>query len=298
VGTKFTSVPTEVELEERFQQEDIEVSARADRARRGEADPYGADTDDEATATGDATGSQKHKLFVPEHMRFGKADKHRRKARTVALDTSPARGPSGPSYAKRNRGHSPPLGGVGLTSIFDGDRGQASVSARSEAGSDIGSAFTLKVGEAKPPEYWMDELNLLKVANGWNPNRQLNHARTCALKLPATNTAKPLLERRVRHAEACYALRASSLPKLTDDQYHVHVAAVAGLKLDWSTSATMAAFVRELEAKMLPRIGLVGALKMRSCDEDEFDFRAPTLGGMHLERDVEAAFIAHVLVER
>jgi hypothetical protein len=57
VGTKFTSAPTEAELEERFQQGDIEVSARPDRARRGEADPYGAARDQEATATGDATGS-------------------------------------------------------------------------------------------------------------------------------------------------------------------------------------------------------------------------------------------------
>jgi hypothetical protein len=100
VGTAFTSAPTEAELEERFQQEDIEVSARADRARRGEADPYGADRDDEAAAAGDATGSQKHKLFAPEHMRFGEAERDRSKARNVALDTSPARGPSGPSFVK------------------------------------------------------------------------------------------------------------------------------------------------------------------------------------------------------
>ena len=102
----------------------------------------------------------------------------------------------------------------------------------------------------------------------------------------------------MRHAEACYALRSCSLPKLTDDHYHVHVAAVDGLKLDWTLGATMAAFVREFEANMLSRMGLVGALKMLSRDGDQFDFRAPTLGGMNLERDLEAASIAQVLVER
>ena len=73
VGTKFTTAPTEAKLKERFQHEGIHAPARADRARRGEADPYGADKDDETAAAGDATGAQQHKLFVPEHMRFGKA---------------------------------------------------------------------------------------------------------------------------------------------------------------------------------------------------------------------------------
>ena len=73
VGTKSTTAPTEAELEERFQQEDVQATARVERARRGEADPYGADKDGETTTSGDATGAQQHKLLVPEHMRFGKA---------------------------------------------------------------------------------------------------------------------------------------------------------------------------------------------------------------------------------